>query len=160
MTAQSNTTPATDQQAELASLLERHKQELAGKDKELAKLRRTLETRLVDAEATSAIAEAGGAPALLLPLVQQNVRLVEFGGEYVAVAVNAKGEPRANGRGGYLTVADLVAEMRATPDLMRAFDVSGSGQQSKHRTMSRAAFQALHPKERAARMADDWTLRD
>lgn len=104
---------------------------LAAKDAELAKMRGTLERQLVDAAASAEVAALRGSPALLLPHLRAALKVVEDeAGQFVVRVVDAEGNPRGDQRGGYLTVKDLVAELRRSEDFARAFDgvgVSGGG---------------------------------
>ena len=124
-------------------------------------MKATLEARLVDAEATRAITELKGVPGLLLPHVQRNVKVVEEDGEYRAAVTDARGEPRVDARGEYVSIRDLVAEMRDSDVFARAFDASGVGgggappnsrSAGGGRTISRSQFEALAPAERMAQM--------
>lgn len=115
-----------------AQMNEKHAAELEAERTAAQKMRGTLERYLVDAAATSAIASAKGVPELLLPHVQRHMRVVEEGGEFVAQVVDAKGDPRVNGKGEPLTVADLVAEMRQSEIYGRAFEGSGQSGSGMH----------------------------
>jgi hypothetical protein len=106
---------------------QKHANDLKAKDDEVAKMRSSLEEYLVDADATRAIAEAKGVPALLLPHVKACVRVVEENGKYKPLVVDPKGDPRVNGKGEYLTISDLVGEMRQSEIFGRAFEGNGPG---------------------------------
>jgi hypothetical protein len=108
-----------------AQMNEKHQAELKAKDDALGKLRQALERHLVDAAATNAIAEAKGVPKLLLPHVRSSVRVVEEDGNFEVRVVDDKGDPRVNGKGDPLTIADLVGEMRQSEVFGRAFEASG-----------------------------------
>lgn len=158
---------AEEHKKNVEKLVAEHSRIAGEKDERLAKMQGTLESRLIDAEAASAIAEAKGAVGLLLPHVKQHSRLVEQDGEFVPVVVNSKGEPRVNAKGEHLTIKDLVAEMRESDTFARAFDGSGAGGGGASpnrsagggiRSMSLQEFNRLPPKERAARMAQGMTL--
>lgn len=92
---------------------------------EIAASKRAIEKHLIDSQATAAIAAAKGVPELLLPLVQQQVRMVEKDGSFSVQVVDTKGELRINGKGDPLSITDLVAEMRASEVYGRAFDGTG-----------------------------------
>lgn len=150
-------------------LVNQHTTEVETYKTQLAKLQTSLEERIITAEATSAIAEMKGVPALLMPHVQRHVKVVEEDGRYMAVVLDARGEPRVNARGDFLTIKDLVAEMRDSDVYSRAFDASGTGGGGAppgraggagKRSMSTAEFMQLGPKERATRMAAGLTLTD
>ena len=142
------------------SAAERQKLEQALKAKDGA-----IERYLIDAQAVAAISELKGVPALLLPHVKAAVKVVDDDGEYVTRVVDAQGNPRVNAKGDFLTIKDLVSEMRQSEVFGRAFEASGtSGTGSRpssangSRTMTEAAFNALPPKERAKRMAEGYVV--
>lgn len=87
---------------------------------------RAIEKHLIDAQATAAIAELKGVPALLLPHVKASVRVVEEDGEYSVRVVDASGNPRVNAQGDYLSIKDLVSEMRQSDIFGRAFEATGT----------------------------------
>jgi hypothetical protein len=95
---------------------------LAAKDDELARTRGRLETVLRDREAATAIAEAKGRAKLLLPHITAQTRVVD---DAVRV-VGADGQVRYNPQGLPMTVAELVAEMRADEAFGPAFEGSGA----------------------------------
>ena len=99
-----------------------HETALKAKDETIGAMRRRLEAELVDAKATAAIAAAKGVPELLLPIVQRFVKVDE---DFSVQVVDAKGEPRFNGKGEALSISDLITEMRATELYGRAFEGSG-----------------------------------
>lgn len=99
-----------------------HETALKAKDETIGAMRRRLEAELVDAKATAAIAAAKGVPELLLPIVQ---RFVKVDDDFNVQVVDAKGDPRVNGKGEPLSISDLIVEMKATELYGRAFDGSG-----------------------------------
>jgi hypothetical protein len=110
-----------------AQMLEKHKEELAAKDKEIARLTGNLEKHLVDAEVVNAISKADGNVELLRPHVKAMVKLVQSeSGEFAPQVVDATGSLRVNGSGDPLTIKDLVSEMRDQDVYAGAF--KGSGQ--------------------------------
>ena len=125
-----------------------------------------IERYLIDAQATAAISELKGSSALLLPHVKASVKVVEDGGEYVTRVVDAAGNPRVNAKGDFLTIHDLVSEMRQSDVFSRAFDSSGAsgggaqggGQGTGSKTIKQAQFDALPPKERAKLMQSGTTV--
>lgn len=146
-------------------MLDQHKAEIVKKDDRIGALTKSLEGRLVDADATAAIAAAKGVPALLLPHVRAQVRVVEDSGEFKVQLIDAAGNPRVNGKGEFLSIADLVSEMRQSEVFGRAFEAtgtSGSGASNSNRvtgkTISQTAFDALPAKQRAARMAEGFSI--
>jgi hypothetical protein len=95
------------------------------KDQEIVAMRKALERNLIDAQATAAIAAHKGVPDLLLPFVQRHVKVVQDGDNYFVRVVDTKGDPRVDGKGDPLTIDALVAEMKGTDILGRAFEGSG-----------------------------------
>lgn len=108
-----------------AQMNDSHAKAIADKDNEIGNMRKALETHLVDAQATAAIAAAKGVPELLLPHVKSHVKVSDENGNYTVAVVDAKGDPRVNGKGEPLTIADLVEEMKQSEIFGRAFEGSG-----------------------------------
>ena len=104
--------------------------QLQGKDGELQNMSKTLQKYLVTTAAVQAIAGHKGVPELLLPHIQAKTKVIKEGEEYVVRVVDESGDPRGNASGGFMTVEDLVKEMKASPTFGRAFESespSGSG---------------------------------
>lgn len=149
-------------------MLDQHKAELGKKDERITTLTKSLERRLIDADATAAIAAAKGVPALLLPHVRASVRVIEDGGDFKVQVVDAAGNPRVNGKGEFITIADLVGEMRQSEVFGRAFEPTGTagggaqggGGGGGGKTIKQAAFDALPAKERAKKMAEGYVVTD
>lgn len=136
-----------------------HKGELGKKDVEITTLRKRLESEMVDKTATSAIANAKGSTALLLPHVRASVRVIEEGGDFSVRVVDVAGNPRVNSKGEFLSIADLVDEMRQSEVFGRAFEPSGTTGGGSHqssgggggkKTMKQEAIDAMRPKDKAA----------
>ena len=125
-----------------------------------------LERRLIDADATAAIAAAKGVPALLLPHVRASVKVIEEDGDFKVQVVDAQGNPRVNGKGEFLSIADLVGEMRQSDVYGRAFEptgttgggATGGSGGGGAKVIKQAAFDALPPKQRAAKMAEGYSV--
>lgn len=109
-----------------AQLAKQHQNELSARDEKLHMMRGTVERYLVDAEAANAIAASKGVPELLLPLVKTQVRVVDDESGLQVRVVDSNGEPRINSKGDYMTISDLVSEMRASEVYGRAFEASGN----------------------------------
>ncbi len=109
-----------------ADLEQGYSKKLTAKDAEVTAMRATVERYLVDNEATTALAEAKGAVQLLLPHVKSNVRVIEENGQYVVRVVDKDGDPRGDGKGGFMSIKDLIAEMKASETYGRAFESSGT----------------------------------
>ncbi|USN14470.1 hypothetical protein DONNERLITTCHEN_00700 [Janthinobacterium phage vB_JliS-Donnerlittchen] len=104
--------------------------QLQGKDGELQTMSKTLQKYLVTTAAVQAIAGQKGVPELLLPHIQAKTKVIKEGDEYVVRVVDETGDPRGNASGGFMTVEDLVKEMKASPTFGRAFESeapAGSG---------------------------------
>jgi hypothetical protein len=118
---------AGDWKAREAQLLEKVAANEKAKDATISSLSSALERRLVDAEATSALAAAKGSPKVLLPHIKAHVRVVQEDGEYVVQVVDSKGNQRiGDAKGSPMTIAQLVEEMKEDPDFARNFDGTGS----------------------------------
>lgn len=116
----------------MKSDLERgHQTALTSKDQEVGVMRTTLERHLVDNVAITALTEAKGSPALLLPHVRTQVRVIKDGDAYIVRVVDKDGDPRGDGKGGFMTITDLVKEMRSSTDFGRAFEASGASGSGK-----------------------------
>lgn len=94
--------------------------------------RAALEARLVDAEARAALQAARGVPELLLPVLRDQLAIVDDNAGGLAVrVVDSAGTPLrregAEATGEFLSVADLVERLRVDPVYGRAFDGSGKG---------------------------------
>lgn len=103
---------------------------LTAKDGELAAMGNTLQKYLVTTAAVQAIAAHKGVPDLLLPHVAARTKVIKDGDDYVVRVVDEAGDPRGNAAGGFMTVEDLVKELKSSPTFGRAFESespSGSG---------------------------------
>jgi hypothetical protein len=105
-----------------AQMNDRHALDLKAKDETIGQMRKRLQAELVDAKAVSALAAAKGSPDLLLPHVQRHVKVDD---DFNVVVVDSKGDPRVNGKGEPLSIADLIEEMKANETFGRAFEGSG-----------------------------------
>ncbi len=109
-------------------LLDKHSKEMESRDTRIKTLTGALEKRLIDAEATTAIASAKGVPQLLLPHVRQSIKVFEEDGEFVAKVVDSKGNPRiGDAKGTPMTISQLVDEIKQSDVYGRAFEASGAG---------------------------------
>jgi len=104
----------------------KHAEELAKRDKDKSRLMTALEKRTIDAAAVSALNELKGNVTLLLPHVKGHVKMIEDEtGDFVARVVDDAGNPRVNGEGKFLSVRELVGEMRDSEVFAKAFEASG-----------------------------------
>lgn len=86
------------------------------------KMQGALERYLVGQAASNAIADAKGSRELLLPIVKERVRVVQDGEDFVVRVVDADGDFRSDGSGGWMGVAGLVAELKTSENYARAFE--------------------------------------
>lgn len=120
-------------EAAKAQLLDKHKGEIEAREGKIGSLTKTIESLLIDANATAAIAEAKGSVELLLPHVQKHTRVREAeGGKYLVEVVDKDGNARiGNAKGDPMTISDLVQEMRRSDAFGRAFEGSGQSGSGK-----------------------------
>jgi hypothetical protein len=107
-----------------------HQTVIAQKDGEIGTMSKSLQKYLVTTAAVQAIAAHKGVPDLLLPHIQAKTKVVKDGEDYVVRVVDESGDPRGNASGGFMTVEDLVKEMKAHQTFGRAFESeapSGNG---------------------------------
>jgi hypothetical protein len=121
-----------------AQMNERHKAELdavakklTDKEAEAQSKDKALEELLIESHAAAAISAAKGKLKALMPHVKQHLRLVRDqngsgNANYTLKVVDDAGGPRVNGKGDPLTVADLIAELRASDDFGGLFDGTGN----------------------------------
>ena len=95
---------------------------LSAKDAEIQGMSRSLEKYLVTSAAVQAIAAHKGVPDLLLPHIQAKTKVVKDGEDYVVRVVDESGDPRGNTSGGFMTVEDLVKELKGHTTFGRAFE--------------------------------------
>ena len=119
---------AAGDEGALAQMKELHKTEMkTARDRE-ALLLGALGTHVVQNEALKAITARNGNPALLMPLVQQHVKMIEKDGQFSARVMQADGvTPRVNADGQGVGVDVLVSEWEANPLYAGAFKASGAG---------------------------------
>ena len=108
------------------TLIDQHTRQLSERDAKEAKLTKSLEKRLVQAELTKAIAAAKGDPDLLLPYAERFVRTRETDDDFEAFVVDGSGNARvADGKGTPMTF-DMFVEQDLMQKFPRAFDGTGS----------------------------------
>lgn len=149
-------------------MTEQHQTELAKREEATKALRGQLEKHLVDAAGVAAIAAAKGSAELLLPHVKSRVKVIEENGEFAVRVVDAAGNPRVNGKGEFLSMSDLVGEMRQSDVFAPAFaapNASGGGSRQSTggggaKTITRAQFDAMDPVAQRAELKAGATLVD
>lgn len=87
-------------------------------------MKQSLENYLIDSEATKVIAELKGSPMLLLPHIRSQVKVFEDNGQFEVKVVDKEGDPRGNGKGGFMTIRELIVEMKNSDSFGRAFDAA------------------------------------
>lgn len=87
-----------------------------------AKMQATLDKYLVNSAGLAALAGAKGNAKLLMPIIQSQAVVVPDGDEYVVRIKDPAGDYRGNGAGGFMTVEDLVKELKASSDYGVAFE--------------------------------------
>lgn len=92
------------------------------KDAELLGMSQSLQRYLVEKDAVNAITAAKGVSDLLLPHVRNQAKVVKEGADFVVRIVDKDGEARGDGKGGFMSVADLVAELKSSDTFGRAFE--------------------------------------
>lgn len=143
-------------------MLENHTKELTTLKDSNKSLQQTLERHLTEAEAVRQIAEQKGNPTILLPHVKAATRVVLEDGDYQVRVVDEKGNPRVDGQGNYLTIKDLVAEMKSSTVYGCAFassgasgsGASGDGQQDKGKGSGNTNRSKMTQAEKSAFIAE------
>lgn len=105
-------------------------------DGKISKMSASLEKYLVGQQANAALAKAKGSVDLLLPIVRGQVKVIQEGDDYVVRVVDKDGSPRSDGKGGWLDIDGLVAEMKTQAAYARAFESEAKGG-SETRTQTR-----------------------
>jgi hypothetical protein len=95
---------------------------VAAKDEEISKMRQSLNKYLITSGATAALAKkAPDAVKLLLPHVISQAHVFQEGDDYVPRIVDSAGDPRSDGKGGFMDFDALVSEMERSPEYGTAF---------------------------------------
>ncbi len=126
--------------------------DLAKKDQALSALTKQLTEQLVDGAALKAIAEAGGNPKLLMPILRSAVKAeMDASGTLAVTLHDEQGKQlvsTAAGATGPMGIAEFVSQLRGQPEFKAAFAGSGtggSGASSAAGGSGRAASQAGLP---------------
>lgn len=99
---------------------------------EKAKMRSALQRHMVESQAAQALAAEKGDVNLLMPHVLSQAKLFNEGDDWQVRIVDGAGDPRGDGKGGFMGIPDLVREMKSSKSFGRAFDAdnragAGSG---------------------------------
>ncbi len=81
---------------------------------------------LVTTAATESLLAAGGSVELLMPHLEKSVRVDTKEGTPELRIIGPDGQDRRQGEDSFMTIADLVEEMRASPVFARGFDPVGN----------------------------------
>lgn len=103
-----------------------HSEKLKTKDEEITQMKGTLNKYLIDSEASKILTqpEVAGSVGLLLPHIQRQTKVIEENGNFHVRVIDQDGDARSNGNGGFMTIGELVSEMKESPDYKRAFDAT------------------------------------
>ena len=118
---------------------------IAEKDAEVTRMKATVEGHLIDSEANRALFELKGSSALLLPVIKASAKVVEDNGKYVVRVLDTEGDPRYTTNGAFMTINDLVAEMKVHPEYGKAFESSGTSGSGMRPGSGTPPVKALNP---------------
>jgi len=102
-----------------------HAKELGTKDTRIEGLQNQLYQLMVRNEANTAIAREEGIPDLLMPFVEQQIKVSEADGKFNVNVVDADGEIRYGATGGPMSVTELVQEMKTKDMYLPLFKSPG-----------------------------------
>lgn len=89
---------------------------------EKEKLMSALKTNLKDRELTAALAKADGSIAVLTPHISPHIDVIEMDdGNFKAVVIDEKGNPRKDDSGQLLSIESLVGEFKERPEFKVCF---------------------------------------
>lgn len=110
-------------------LIENQNSIVETKDQTIESLKTNLESFMVDSQLAQELSKAQGIPDLLMPILKSHVKVVEENGKYTTKVVTPGGEPRLGpgSEGLPMTIAELIAEFKASPTYSRAFEAENSG---------------------------------
>jgi hypothetical protein len=98
---------------------------------QLTQMESSLVEHMVTGEAERALAAEKGSSLFLMPHIRGQVKVLREGDRYVAKVIDKDGDPRINGHGETMTVADLVREMKSQERFQPAFQVDPKGGSGK-----------------------------
>lgn len=114
-----------------AEQLKKHySDQLSAKDQELQSLRQLMIDEKVSSKLGREIREAKGTPELLEPHLKNRIKAELKDGKVQITVLTPSGMPMLKDDGKEATIADLIAELKASPIYQRAFEapsVSGAG---------------------------------
>jgi hypothetical protein len=145
-----------------------HEAEKRALEDKLRQAETDYETEFVDAKVTAEIANAKGRPRLLKPWL--GAKSVLENGQRAIRIYDDKGNLRYGKDGAPMTVSERLAEMKADPEFMVAFEGSGAGGNGAHntpnssntgaKTITRTALDQLSPNDRSAFFRDGGKVSD
>lgn len=92
---------------------EKWKREVEEREQRLGQMQNSLHKYMVESQAASAIQELDGVPKLLMPHIKEHVKMTETdNGDWVVRVVDEDGDPKFNANGEYMSIRDLVSEMK------------------------------------------------
>ena len=104
-----------------------HRKELDAVINERDAVTGQLKSLLVDSAATSMVSELKGTPKLLLPHIKNMTEVIKGeDGKFQVRVLNEEGQHRVNKNGDFMTIRELVEEMRSDAIFARAFDGEGA----------------------------------
>lgn len=99
---------------------------LKKKDEEVETMRGSLKRHLIEREAATALAAAEGSVKLLMPHIKGMAKVVLEKDEYVVRIVDGDGDARMNSKGEFMSIGDLIGELKASAEFGPAFKASGN----------------------------------
>lgn len=116
----------TAQAAELKKLTDKFTGDLAEKEKIVSRLRKTLDSEMIESALIAEISKQKGSIDLLLPVAMRFVRVAEDeSGNFVRQVVDKDGDQRINAKGEPMSIGEFISEMRSNDAFARAFDGEG-----------------------------------
>jgi regulator of replication initiation timing len=114
-----------EKKGEYDSLLKQHAEKFDGERLKFGEresfLKSVIEKLTIDNAALAALSELGGNTELLLPHVKARVQMVEENGAFEARVMDAEGNPRVGKETTFMSVRELVGEMREQETFASAF---------------------------------------
>lgn len=116
-------------EAQARQLQDKHQAQTDKLNNEINTMKGQLQQTLVKTAAMEAITAEGGNVDLLMPIVEQQIRMDSVDGKYIAQVVDENGVPRvsmAQGSVDNMSIAELVSTMKSSERYMPAFAGSGA----------------------------------
>lgn len=129
---------------------DQHAATLKAESDKVAAAGHAVSKHIVDAQAIAAIAAAKGNTKLLMPFVRGALKAVEVNGDYTVQVLNDKGEPRVNAQGNFLSISDLVLEMKSDTSYGPLFESSGASGGGMSQSGAGAGLKTVSSSDKAA----------